>query len=299
MLVPANQVSRFDMGTPKAINDSRAMQEAANSKATILVAQEHGNDPGRKIYLYNICAGWDFPPVYQPPTFPRFEIQKCERGQKIAFKLLPPFVNDPIEHPGAVEGTTEITYRRRPGSEAANSLVNPDSHPRNPFEAQFRDIEKFGNRDQTGNNLNAFGVWWSFTAPDDPLLEEEIKRMRTRLDGTMRGLIDAGNMLNAQNDRKAITPLMHFAMEYFNLEADWHKSHQHRVLCPNCGDSVPEGIIYHRNSFGDRCIIDKERYLESVAEKHPTQQLASEEENEDEQIPAAPAPKNKKARKAS
>lgn len=300
MLLPASQVSRFESGTPKAINDARAMQENSNSKATILVSQDAGREADYMIYLYNVCVGWEFPPVQQPPTFPSFKIPTCKKGEKFAFTTLPAFVNNPIERPGAVEGTTEITYRRVDGREAANSLVNPDAHPRNPFEAQFRNIEKFGNRDQTGNNLNAFGIFWSMTTPDDPKLKEELDACRARLNTTMRGLVEQGNNLNAQGNLKDISPLMHFAMEYFNLEADWHKSHEHRVPCPNCGMPIREGLAYHKNEFGDRCIIDHERYQASIVKEKTAASAAAQESDEEEpvMVPATPATK-KKARTKS
>ena len=58
--------------------------------------------------------------------------------------------------------------------------------------------------------------------------------------------------------------MMHFAAEYFGITAPWHMSHRHKTECPNCGDLVLEGISYHRNAFGDLCIIDRERYEAAV-----------------------------------
>jgi len=33
----------------------------------------------------------------------------------------------------------------------------------------------------------------------------------------------------------------------------------HMISCPNCGDPIKDGIAYHRNSFGDKCIVDHAR----------------------------------------
>ena len=291
--MPASQVSEFQMGTPKAMNDARAMQESENNRGAKLVTQARQVETDELIYVYNILAGWDFPPVTQPPTFPHFKIPICPKDKEFAYTTLPRYVNEPYEKPN----TTEIMYTQRSGTEAANSLLNPDSHPGNPWDAQFRDITRFGNQDQSGNNLNAFGVFWSFTKPDDLRLVEEIKRCRQRVDSTMRALVDAGEQLNAANNRKDISPLMHFAMEYFNLQAGWHQSHAHMIPCPVCGDSIRESLAYHKNAMGDRCIIDWQRtYAAGVIKREdvPVElRWWEEEEPEPEPVAAAPAPRNK------
>ena len=267
------------MGTPKAINDSRAMMHNENNKGTVLEAQAP-RESTRFIYLYNILRGWDFQPVRQPPTFPNFKIPRCEPNERFAWTVLPEMVNEIYAKPGGGIGDqNSILYITRPGTEAANSLMNPDAHPSNPFEAQFRDISKFGNMDMQGKNLNAFGVWWSWTEPDDPALEEEIAEMQKRVDGTMRGLIKKANRLDREIVKPgqeggpgAITALMHFAMDYFHLQSKWHESNEHRIPCPNCGEPVRMGIAYHKNEFGDRCIIDRERYEAAIELTRPKRQ---------------------------
>jgi hypothetical protein len=275
-LVPASKVSEMAFGTPKAMREARGLQDAENTRGTTLMTQAQGADAGYVIYVYNILAGFEHPVINQPPDFSAFKIPVCPRGQKFSYTTLPAFTKTKFNKPG----TTEYYYTNRDGREAANSLLNPDAHPGNPWGAQLSESTAFGNNDMTGVNRNSFGVFWSLTKPDDPKLEEEIKLFRKRCDKTMRGLVDEGNTLNASNDRKAITPLMHFAMEYFHLEAEWHRSHEHRVPCPNCGEPVREGIAYHKNEFGDRCIIDRERYEASIEHAKPARVEAAEEEEE-------------------
>lgn len=265
MLVPESKVSKFEMGTAKAIDKGRAMEANENNRGTRLQAQ-YGRRVDKFIFLYNILAGWDFPAVTQPPTFPMFKIPEIPKGEDFSFTLLPEMVNEIYAKPG----TDEILYITRPGTEAANSLVNPDQHPGNPFEAQFRDISKFGNRDMGGTNLNDLGVWWSWTEPDDAKLVEEINRMRKRVDGTMRALIKEANHLNVtKGGPEQITPLHHFAMDYFHLQSIWHSSMEHLVPCPNCAQPVRQGIAYHKNEFGDRCIIDRDRYEAAIELARP------------------------------
>jgi hypothetical protein len=265
MFVPASQVSRFEQGTPKAMERGKQMEANENNRGSRLQAQ-YARPNDRFIFLYNILRGWDFPPVQQPPTFPNFKIPSVPAGEDFAFTLLSETVNELYAKPG----TDEVLYITRPGTEAANSLVNPDQHPGNPWDAQFRDIRKFGNGDMGACNLNELGVWWSWTEPDDPKLIEEINRMRKRVDQTMKALINEGNTLNLTPDgRTQITPLHHFAMDYFHLQSKWHESMEHLVPCPNCQMPVRQGIAYHKNEFGDRCIIDRERYEAAIELSRP------------------------------
>lgn len=265
MFVSPNEVSRFEQGTPKAMDKSKAMENNANNTGARLQAQ-YARPIEKFIFLYNILLGWDFAPIQQPPTFPNFKIPSVPKGEDFSFTLLSETVNEIYAKPG----TDELLYIVRPGTEAANSLVNPDQHPGNPWDAQFRDISKFGNRDMGACNLNELGVWWSWTEPDDPKLVEEISRMRKRVDGTMQALIKEANRLNVVKDGPdQITPLHHFAMDYFHLQSVWHQSMEHLVPCPNCQTPVRQGIAYHKNEFGDRCIIDRERYEAAIELARP------------------------------
>jgi hypothetical protein len=121
-------------------------------------------------------------------------------------------------------------------------------------------------------NMNALGVFWSPLAPDDPKLEAQIKKFRARVDRTMDALVKEGNRLNASGKLGDISAMMHFAMDYFGLQATWHMSHRHKTECPNCGELVLEGVAYHKNGSGDDCIIDYDRYAQVVMRKSATVQ---------------------------
>ena len=94
-------------------------------------------------------------------------------------------------------------------------------------------------------------------------------------------IVKEGNRHNAEAKLANISPMMHFAMEYFGLSAPWHMSHRHKTECPNCGDLVLEGIAYHRNASGDICIIDRERYEASV--------ITTKQQKETEDLPTQTA----------
>jgi len=275
----------------RAQANARATQESANHGATTLETQETGKDPGYLLYVYNILNLPHY--VEQPPIFPRFYIPPCPADDKFSYTLLPAFVKVPFTKPG----TTEMYYKSEDGRKAATSLMNPMAFPSTDWNAQ---VQKWETGDQFGNNLNMFGCWWSLKAPDDPELTKEIKIFKDRWMKTAQELIAAAETLNAQGNRKDISPLMHFAMDYMGLQAPWHMASVHRVACPNCGELVNEGIAYHKNAFGDRCILDWEKAyqagavkLEDVpAEKRWWSEPSTEEELEPARAQAnsAPAP---------
>ena len=255
------------MGTPKAglwgikegmewgVNGINGQRGGGN---TLLQTDDGAPQSDEVIYLYNILPLEHI--VEQPPTFPRLKIEACPPGEKFIFTILPRFTKLPYERNGAREGTTEISYRYEDGRKAATSLLNPSAFPGTDWRSQLQ-VNRSGHQDQFGNNLNAYGVFWSLLAPDDPGLDEQIKMIRARVDMTMDTLIkEAEALATTEKTRQDITPRMHFAMDYRQKKAPWHMSTKHMIDCPNCGETIPEGIKYHRNAWGERCIIDLEGY---------------------------------------
>ena len=272
-----------------AMGQARMMADKENHGATTLVTQDRGREPDYFIYVYNILGKeWI---VRQPPLFPSFPIPACEKGKKFAYTILPPYVNEVYNR----AGTTELSYKQLDGRKAATSLLNPGAFPGTQWESQLHDWDT---DDQTGNNLNNFGCFWSLTRPDElDKLEVEMGYFKERLRKTMEELVKRAEELHDSGERKLISPMMHFAMDFLNKQSAWHTSLKHMVTCPICGDTVAEGIAYHRNSFGEKCIIDMERYMKSVIQSRPAQQIATEEDP-DEEVPVAPAPRKKAAKRA-
>lgn len=272
----------------RAMSQSREMQERENHGATTLVTQDRGREPDYFIYVYNILEReWI---VRQPPLFPAFHIPACEKGKKFSFTILPPYVNEVMQK----AGSTELSYKQVDGRKAAMSLLNPGAYPGIQWESQLHDWDT---DDQTGNNLNNFGCFWSLTRPDElDKLEVEIGYFKERLRKTMEELVKRAEELHDSGERKLISPMMHFAMDFLGKQSAWHTSLKHMVSCPVCGDTIQDGIAYHRNAFGEKCIIDMDRYMKSVIQTRPAQQVATEEDL-DEEIPVAPAPRKKVAPK--
>jgi hypothetical protein len=289
MPIPATHTIAQDQ--KRAMGQAQALANQENHGATTLVTQDRMSEPDYFIYVYNILdKEWV---VRQPPLFAAFHIPKREKGKKFSYTLLPAFVNEVTMK----AGTTELSYKQIDGRKAATSLLNPGAFPGIAWEGQLND---WGTEDQTGNNLNNFGCFWSMTRPDElDKLEVEIELFAERCKNTMEELVKRAEELFESGERKLISPMMHYAMDYLGKQAPWHMSMRHMVTCPICGDSVPEGIAYHKNSFGDRCIIDMAKYEKFVLQNRPAQQIATEEDPDVklEQVIARNNAKPKKAAK--
>jgi hypothetical protein len=274
-----------------ARNAGIARQERANHGETLLETQDMMTDPGYVIYVYNIVDRAH----YVRQTGFNLHIPPCPKGQKFVYTLLPAYTREIYLKPGS----TEYMYKNVDGRKAATSLLNPSAFPGTNFDSQLQEWSQF---DQDGNNLNKYGVFWSLTRPDETeILDKEIALFKARVLKTMNELISQAEDLIASGDRRGVSPLMHFAMDYLGKKAAWHMSHDHVVSCPNCGEDVKDGIAYHRNSFGERCIIDQERYEKSIAREAPKSASVSvpsnDVEKEEEEAVSAAAPPAKKTPK--
>jgi hypothetical protein len=267
-----------------AMDQARAMMDKENHGATTLSTQDSGPDPGYLVYVYNILEReWI---VEQPPLFPSFHIPAREAAKKFSVTVLPAFVNE--VHQKA--GSTELSYKRVDGRKCATSLLNPGAFPGTNWAGQ---LHTWKTDDQYGNNLNKYGCFWSLTTPDQTeKLDEEIKLFKNRVRETATELVKAAEVHAAQQDFRGISPLMHWAMDYLGKSAPWHMTMYHMISCPNCGEQVMDGISYHKNAFGEKCVIDMERYMASVIVERPRKRTEEViEEMSEEPVVAAPAPR--------
>jgi hypothetical protein len=266
----------------RAISQAKATQDQANHGATVIETQDEGQAPGYVIYVYNILnREWL---VEQPPLFPGVRIPACQPGQKFAYTVFPAFVKEPYNKPQ----TTEMYYKKVDGRKCVTSLLNPSAFPGTNWDSQ---LQFWDSGDQFGNNLNEFGVFWSLTTPDEEeQLDKEIALFRQRVQKTMNALVRRGEELAAAGDLRSISPLHHFAMDYLGKSAPWHMTAHHMITCPNCGDPVREGIAYHRNSFGEKCIVDEDRYAKMLAQQKRIEAAAAVKTEQEPPPPTAPAP---------
>ena len=251
-----------------------------------LSVQDTGPDVGYMIYVYNILDREYV--VNQPPLFPSFHIPACKKGEKFSYTLLPAFVNEVYNR----AGTYETYTKRQDGRKAAMSLLNPSAFPSTDWANQVREWDS---PDQFGNNLNAYGVFWSLTRPDQTeRLNEELAIFQKRARGTMQQVVRDAERYFAEGgpSLRQIGVIHHFAADYLGISAPWHTPMHHMVSCPNCGDPVREGIAYHKNAFNEKCIIDPERYAKLISIAQPKPPVIEEDEPEGELV-AAVAPKRR------
>ena len=263
------------------MREARGMQDAENHGATTLSVQDDMGPAQYKIYIYNILdREWV---LNMPPQFGTYRIPACKKGEPFAYNIMSAFVNEVYTR----TGTTELYYKKVDGRKYATSLLNPAAYPGIQWEAQ---LHNWNSLDQFGNNLNKLGCFWSLTRPDEvEKLQVEIKLFKDRATETMQQLVKDAEQLADAGQRNLISPLMHFAMDYLGITSGWHTSLTHKISCPNCGELVNEGIAYHKNAFGEKCIIDFERYEKMISLSRPKVQLAEEDDAEEiADIPAAP-----------
>src|SRR5262249_23647821 len=142
------------------------MTQGAN-RGTKLQTQDWFGDPDHVIFIYNILELKHV--VNQPPLFPALRIPACEKNQKFSVTAIPSCINEPYVN---IE-KNERYYKRVDGRSVATSLLNPAAFPSKLWNVQLSEYVD-PNCDQTGNNLNALGVFWSLTHPEDPALEKEL-----------------------------------------------------------------------------------------------------------------------------
>lgn len=271
----------------RAIAAAAAKQNGENNSQFSITASDEPLTQPYFVYIYNILdREWV---VNQPPFFPKLVIPRCPKGKLASWNKIGAWL---LEAHNKV-GTYETFYKKVDGRKVASSLLNPSCLPNTSWEAQLATwTAADGMIEMYGNNLNLYGVFWSLTAPDNvEKLSEEVKVFRERANKTLQDLITQAELFAAQNDLKMISPLMHFAMDYFGKTAAWHMSAVHKINCPNCGDLVVDGIAYHRNSFGEKCVIDMGKYKELMRRQRQAELEAAAIDSELEAEIPKPTPK--------
>jgi len=265
----------------RASRMAKDMMAGENHEGLTLSVQDMGREAGYCIYIYNILDREYV--VRQEPKWPKFLIPACPKGQKFSFTMIPAFTKETFFK---ASDPNEISYKVMDGRKDATTLLNPEAFPGTEWESQLASWDS----PETaitggGNNLNKWGCFWSLTEPDETeKLDAEIKLFKDIVLRHMNSLVNQAELLVAQHKVGDVTPNMHFAMDYLGKQANWHMNTDHMVSCPTCGDSVRDGIAYHKNAFGDKCIIDYERCVKLGIIKAAAE-VDEDEENE------APKPK--------
>ena len=226
----------------------------------------------RHIYLYS-TARRDFPKKHV--YWKQGTLLGCHKGERY---VLCGSIADPPQQlsvdPERGGLRVDVEPRDEAGWRVAIDILNPNNPSLDPYihlNAQQAALYC------TGENVDLvkYGL---FPSLSNPPKEEELLRAEKVRDASYDELIDEAfseQASNPQGFRMWLKnhPEINSAMEARGVKADWHTVAERKATCPNCGDTIKEGIAFHRSSAGVLCIIDPER----AAKAGVYAQAASEE----------------------
>jgi hypothetical protein len=186
------------------------------------------------VYIYNVSTMEQR--VARPWAHPDLIIPACEPDQPYSQPaVIPDIVQDRVERPGS----WDIGIRGVDGRFLAQDALHPDLMGGDW--KSYRRIPK-GTAANDGTDLYALGCWWS---TNNPPTQEEVKTARERMATTYREEIRKATTLQMAGKADEITPMMHRAADFFDLEASWHTELSARQICPGCGEKVPVSMARH------------------------------------------------------
>lgn len=222
--------------------------------------------PDYFIYVFNI-AHKKFV-VHRPPCFPNIIFEACPEGLPYALvQRFPSVVNEKwVDENGTVRNNGIM------GERFVTDCLNPSNLGINCWQEvtdeQLTWIDGGGT-----NDLTRRGVFW--TRNEKPgracmvhggVKEEtvcpfckkptfdELLLAKSRMEKHYKGLLIEADTAHRENRPKDIGPEHHIAGDYFKIRAPWHIVAELPSVCPNCGESVKEGIKFHTSSTGDLCV---------------------------------------------
>jgi hypothetical protein len=239
---------------------TKAAMRGSNPENFNIILSGHAvRAPQRIVYIHTV-AKRSFGPLART-LFPWLKLAGCEAGERYTTCTTVP---DPIAQasPDQERGGTRVD--EHDGWRAAIDLLNPNNLTSNPFSGDGNP-DFFANR--SGQNLIAEGFWPSVNQVPP---ESEIKAAEQRRDKHYAYLTREATRLASVSTRELNEflqsyPDTHIAMDAQGLEANWHSRSEVKSSCPNCGDTVRQGIAFHQSSVGIMCVIDPERALKAGA----------------------------------
>jgi len=190
--------------------------------------------PEYYVYIYNVSTMEQR--ISRPWAHPALIIPACEPDQPYSQPaVIPDIVQDRVER----AGSWDIGIRGVDGKFLAQDALHPDLLGGDW--KSYRRIPK-GSAANDGTDLYSLGCWWSL---NNPPTEEEVKTARDRLAATYRQEIQKANALQMQGKPEEISPMMHRAADFFDLELPWHTELTARIVCPGCGEKVSSSMVRH------------------------------------------------------
>lgn len=161
----------------------------------------------------------------------------CKAGQEYSKPFVIP---DPLQEVSPrIAGSAEMIAKGVDAKFYAQDAICPDQP-----HSDWRTLRPMNAADMggEGTNLYKLGAFWSTSNPPET---EAVAKAKERLTETFNAEIRTANALAAANKAHEITNLQHLAAEYLHVNVEWHKKYRPEILCPGCGDYVPEGIARH------------------------------------------------------
>lgn len=227
-------------GTRNARRLTRAKMVEMNPEPEGILDANIRRKPEYYVYIYNVSTMEQR--VARPWAHPELIIPACEPDQPYSQPaVLPDIVQDRIDR----IGSWDIGIRGVDGKFLAQDALHPDL-----MGGDWKSYRRIGsaNAANLGTDLYALGCWWSL---NNPPTEEEVDTARERLADTYRREIQAANALQMQGKAEEITPMMHRAADFFDLQLSWHTELAAKQVCPGCGEKVAVGMVRHMPK--DKC----------------------------------------------
>ncbi len=210
--------------------------------------------PLRMIYIHSVAKkGF----TIRTLLFPKLELRGCEAGER---SVLCAPIPDPVPQssPDQERGGSRID--EEDGMKAVIDMLCPGNFTYDLY-AGSGNPSWYENRN--GTNLAAEGLFLSLS---DPPTEEEIRKAEDCRDKHYRAQTKEALKLAAKSTKDLNEwldryPDTHIAMDALGISAPWHTLNVVKVVCPNCGEDIKQGVAFHVSN-GKDCILDWKRAYE-------------------------------------
>ena len=213
---------------------TRAKMMEMNPEPESILDANIRRKPEYFVYIYNVSTMEQR--VSRPWAHPDLIIPACGPDEPYSQPaVLPDIVQDRVER----AGSWDIGVRGVDGKFLAQDALHPD-FPNGDWR-NYRSLSA-STAGNDGTDLYAYGCWWSLS---NPPTNEEVNIAKERLAATYRREIQKAAALQMAGKPNEITPMMHRAADYFDLETVWHSELKASQICPGCGEKVPASMVRH------------------------------------------------------
>lgn len=222
-------------------------------------------DPLRRVYIHSV-AKRSFV-ASNLPLFPKLELRGTDPAINNGRWITCTSVPDPIVQISADNERGGNRLDDNDAWAAVADLLNPmcgQNATMDPY-AGSSNPDFYANR--RGTILVCEGI---FPSLNEVPTEEELRRAEAARDkryrwGTSNAMKLAAKSTKDLNEFLDTNPWVHEAMDAQGLSAPWHQENVVKSYCPNCGDSIRQGLAFHQSSAGVLCVIDPEKALRAGA----------------------------------